>query len=154
MSVSSANAQNQNYELQLSPALGWSNYSGLHLGIDSAIAIPLSERWQWKVGAGFVGRTKSNYKTFALTTGAIYNFNDKLPHAFFVGAGVGYGNRYDFKVRDSDDNRSLYGYAEFGKRFSLNKSETLHWIPTFTLASDFEQAGFVSINPLQFSWTF
>jgi len=143
------------YELQLSPNLGWSNFSGFHLGLDSTLALPLSARWQWKFGGGFTARLGNSYTTYSLTTGAVYNFKDDWSEGFFVGAGVGYGNQIaSFRYNSGDDDRSLYGYAEFGKRFKLNRSGTLMWTPNLTVASDFKSGGVVMINPMNFSWTF
>lgn len=142
------------YELQLAPNLGWSNFSGYLLGLDAAFLLPLSDRWQWKAAGSFAARTKNDYVSYSLETGAVYNFNDDWTKAFFVGAGVGYGNQKYVGPRDEFDDRSPYAYAEVGKRFTLNKSGTLMWVPNATVSANSFKYGQIAISPLNFSWSF
>jgi len=142
------------HEIQLSPNLGWSSYSGYLLGLDGAYLVPLSQRWQGKFSGGFIARTKTDYVNFSLQAGAVYNFNDDWSHAFFAGGGVGYGNQHHLGPWGDHDNRDFYGYAEFGKRLTLNKSGTFTWVPNATLRSRSLELAEISISPLNFAYSF
>jgi hypothetical protein len=142
------------YELQFAPNLGWSNFSGYLLGLDAAVLLPLSERWQWKSAGSFTARTKNDYVSYSLETGAVYNFSDDWNQAFFVGAGIGYGNQKYVGPYDEFDNRLLYGYAEVGKRLKLNKSGSITWVPTATVSTNSFKHAEIGIHPLNFSWSF
>ena len=140
------------YELQFAPYAGYSNYSGFHIGADVHLLVPISESWQWKVGGG---EETSKYGTeFALNTGAVYNFSEDWSRSFYLGAGIAYGNFYRLTAYSDHDNRKVYGYMEFGKRFVLNKSGTFTWDPHLTVNSNTTSGGNVIINPLSFGWSF
>lgn len=152
--ASAADYFDKKYEVQMSPNLGWSSFSGYLLGVDAALLNPLSERWQWKTAGGFTARTKNDYVNFALELGPVYNFGFDWAEAFFIGAGIGYGNQNYLGPRDDNDNRQIYGYLEGGKRLPLNRSKTFMWVPNAKIRANSFHFAEVSISPLNFSYTF
>jgi hypothetical protein len=121
------------------PNVGYSNFDGFVVGLEASLLVPLSERWQWKLGGGYEAGKHSDWRAFR--TGAVYNFAGDWSRAYYLGAGVGL-------------DAEIFGYVDFGKRFSLNKEGTITWSPHVTVESNSIHRGHVVISPVSFGWSF
>ena len=140
------------YELRFGPGkLGYSNLNGFYYGADLSIGRALDDNWQWQLGGSYSTRALDPFHRYSVFTGPRYSFGDDFTRAFFVGAGVEWGDQYALGGRDHV--AGLAGYVEFGKRFRLNESGSFAYTP-FAMMTSRGDGGIIRIEPISFSFSF
>ena len=90
-------------------------------------------------------------------TGLNFNFSSDMPRSAFLGAGVGFGNRYLLLLSESSVSHWGYSplaYLQLGKRFQITKSGSFSYTPTLTGYANGHGQFMGAIQPLSFSWNF
>jgi len=137
----------RNFEFRMTPGhIGYSNYSGFVVGGRTAIAVDLSERWQWEFGMGFAATSKWKSE-FSLFTGPRFNLSEDRSRSWFVGLGLGYGENI------CCDKKQFTGIFEVGKRFRMTEDGAWTFGPSATYATDGKDSA-LTIYPINFTYSF
>ncbi len=152
-----AEVQNKPYEIQLAPSVGYSNFTGLQLGLHGELAIGVDQHWQLLAGGRLFTNKFRPASKFILTMGARYNFSEDWTRSLYIDAGAGYGDTRGISGNDHATNtKGMIGYMTIGKRIPLNNSGTFSWVPnaSYTFGDLGSHTGELSISPLTFSYSF
>lgn len=145
------------YEIQLAPNVGYSNYSGFNFGLGAKFGFALDNHWQMVTGFDTWLSKREPMNKWVGTLGLQYNFSEDWSRSFYLAGGAGYGDvKHVNDGYNSYLNKGAYGFLTFGKRISLNDAGTIAWRPEIGVeAGNFgTHDGRLTINPLNFSWSF
>jgi hypothetical protein len=142
------------FEIQASPSIGWSNYSGLGLGLDSKFRYGLDSHWQAELGLGVYTHKYGSLKDYSI--GVNYNFDEDWSRSWFLGAGLGLidGRYLDSGTSDLYSDTRSYTYMRGGRRFRLNDSGSITWNPYVQLTAAERSQATIEIMPLSFGFSF
>jgi hypothetical protein len=143
----------QKFEIQASPSIGWSSFSGFSVGIDGKFRYGLSSHWQMEFGLGYYAEKHRSLKDYSI--GANYNFNEDWSRSWYLGAGMGVldGEYVNYGSKGSYQETHLYTYLRGGRRFRLNDSGSITWSPYIQTIIG-EPSAELQIMPLSFTFSF
>jgi len=155
-SVDVKEAMRDRREISLSPGVSYTDDAGWLYGVSASVAFPMSLRSQIELGGMLFRRADDGGDSDAsgVFGGPLYNFNEDIARAFFLGVGLGYSNIYPFEKVNNSNERMVYGYAQLGKRFALNNSGTLSYKPRFVYFTRGENQNEFQADAINFSYLF
>ncbi|MCC2680413.1 MAG: hypothetical protein K0R29_2989 [Pseudobdellovibrio sp.] len=150
---------NNRREVSIAPGVNYSEDTGWAYGTSLSYSMPLTERTQAEIGAMFFRYTDSDkfngkQDLSGVFAGGNFNFGSDYSNNFFTGLGAGYSNILPFRKDAERDDRIIYGYGQFGKRFSLNNDGTFSYKPRLFVYSGGVDKSSAHLDLLNFSYLF
>lgn len=154
--IASQAVADENSEIDIAPALGYSTYTGWLFGSDVTYAYQIFPQFQLSVG-GFAFASGDMQRS-GVHAGFDYNFSPDLKDSFFVGLEAGYTDSHSNSqsIFDSTDGHSNFkwGALHAGKRFLLSEKMGISYKPYMEISNAANNGTQFTIRPLNFSWIF
>lgn len=129
----------QAVEVTLNPTFISSSTYGFDSIINASVDFLLDQNWQIGIGGEKSGLGKNSRHEIYL--GPTYNFSEERERSWFISFGLGYSNHYSQRSEIEPDSlpQSSFGYAKFGKRFSILKSNKITYKPNLEIKTGIDE---------------